>query len=371
MPRKPKRRKWGSIHTLSRGKHVLRWVENAPEGRKRRCFTFYGTEAEACLWLDRKHVEVSDKGDRPVPTIGRAYREWWRPALSRKLDSGKIKPRTFEAYQRAWKVHAERRWRDVPVTQVRPIDVQDWLLGMTEGDAKIAITVMKGIMDYPVKYGLVESNKFRMQYELPGKSRTRAKDVLTLPQAEETLRLLHDKPSEAPCIVACFGGARTAEALAARSDELETVEAHGVRMALVPIVRMVDGSGDGILEWTKTDESRRKAIVPEPCCDALMRAASGRSTPWLANRGDGLPPSTGTFWRTWRADAPGCVPFANLRPSWRTFAELVWKVPYDVLEILMGHKLKGVTGRHCMRPTEADLVNAFAEAYAAHSGKVR
>ena len=49
MPRKRKRRSWGSITTVTKTKHVIRWMENTPEGRKRRSRTFCGTYKEACL----------------------------------------------------------------------------------------------------------------------------------------------------------------------------------------------------------------------------------------------------------------------------------------------------------------------------------
>lgn len=49
MPRKARRRAWGSVTEAARGKkYVLRWVENTPQGRRRRSRTVYGTYREAC-----------------------------------------------------------------------------------------------------------------------------------------------------------------------------------------------------------------------------------------------------------------------------------------------------------------------------------
>lgn len=371
MSRKKRRSAWGSIAQVSRLKHVIRWVENTPEGRRRRCFTFYGTYAEAKLWLDRKHVECADRGDRPVPTVGKAYEMWWKPSIDRKLETKKLKPRTHRQYERVWEKWAKGRWYNVPVTEIKPDDVQEWLLTMPKGDALTVMVVMKGIMDFAVRYEVAPSNKFRIKYEMPNKTSERSKDVLCLVEAEKQLRGMRGKTLEAAFIVACFGGARPAEALAVRTDELRMVDSSGVRMALVPILRQANDRGDGILEWSKTNESRRFTIVPEPYCDRLIEIAGSCGTPWLTDRGDGRPINTGIMWHRWKAEAPGCVPFANLRPSWRTFAEIDWKIPYDILEIIMGHKLQGVTGRHYLRPSEDDIVRSFAEAYAAYLGKVR
>lgn len=59
----------------------------------------------------------------------------------------------------------------------------------------------------------------------------------------------------------------------------------------------------------------------------------------------------------------GGIPFANLRNSWRTFAQFEWGVGYDTLELLMGHKLPGVTGQHYLRPSTEQLAEDFAAAY--------
>ena len=58
MPRKKRRRAWGSIDPVKpNAKYVLRWMENTPEGRRRRCETFYGTYREADLRLAQIRVE--------------------------------------------------------------------------------------------------------------------------------------------------------------------------------------------------------------------------------------------------------------------------------------------------------------------------
>lgn len=361
MPRRKTRRSWGSIRSISRNKHVIRWVENTTQGRVRKCHTFEGSAAEASLWLERKHIECADKGDKPVPTIGDVCRMWWLPSLHRRLDEGKVKQRTVATYERAWKI-SEERWGRVPATSIHPKDVQDWILTLTEGDAKSVLKVLKAIQDYAVKYEICDSNKFRIKYELPPKSHTRDKGVLTLEQAEEFMATLRGNPVEGAYIVACFGGARTGEALAVRADEITYAEHEGVRMALVPIVRTVSEAPGEVENSTKTPSGMRTTIVPEPYCDRLLDIASRGG--WLCDRGDGMPMSKKQMQKMWRGELHGPVPFANLRPSWRTFAEMRWKIPFNTLEIIMGHKIEGITGQHYFRPSVDDIARSFAEAYA-------
>ena len=371
MPRKPKRRKWGSIRSVSRYKHILRWVENTPEGRVRRCHTFEGTEAEAQLWLDRKHVELADDGDKPVPTIGDAYEMWWRPNLERRLAAGKIKQRTFDMYARSWSRHAAARWNDVPATKVRPQDVQEWLLTLTQGEAKLCLVVLKGAMDMAVRFEAAESNKFDLPYDLPDKSRTRSKRVYSLDEAVSMMSTVRGTLVEAPYLLACFGSARTGESLGVRCSEIAEVEAFSISFAAVPVSRMMDAVGDAPVEHLKNRQSERTLLIPEPYGMRILELASSGGE-WLADRGDGLPMNRSALDSAWgRIAGADRIPFANLRASWRTFAQYEWGVDHDTLELLMGHALPGVSGRHYIRPGIDDLARSFAEAYGSFLGKVR
>ena len=63
----------------------------------------------------------------------------------------------------------------------------------------------------------------------------------------------------------------------------------------------------------------------------------------------------------WRSEVGGdAIPFANLRTSWRTFAKYDWGLDSETLEILMGHKLDGISGEHYIRPKVENLVKDVA-----------
>ncbi len=370
MPKKKRRRTWGSITTVTRGKHVLRWVENTPEGRKRRSLTFYGTYKEADAELARIRVKVGD--DAPVPTIGQAYEMWWKPDEERRLSEGLIAPGTARLRRIAWNGEVEKRWANVPVDSIRPIDVQTWLSSLNRGTAKAAISVLRGIVDFAVRYEVVESNKFRIPYDIPAKKiRTRDKTVYCLAEADDMFERLRGSRVEAPFILACFGSARTGESLCAKAAEVEIVESHGLKMALVPIDRTIGPKGSEPVGRLKNAQSHRTLAIPEPYGTRLAEIAAERieaGSEWLADRGDGLPFNTTAFRYAWISAAGDPIPFANLRNSWRTFAQAEWCVDYDVLEILMGHVLPGVTGRHYLRMSPMQLADHVAKAVAKYRG---
>ena len=374
MPRKKRRRAWGSIDVaIPNKKYVLRWMENTPQGRRRKCETFYGTYREADLRLAQIRIEHID--DKPVPTIGEAYKTWYLPELERRVSDGEASKNTLDQYTRIWKKVIEPRWACVPVDSTRALDIQEWLLTLTPGNANQAIRILRKIMDVCVRYELAESNKFREVFDMPKKMfRERSKDVYTLKEATEVLEALHGKTTEAAFIMACFGSCRTGESLGVKVTEIERRETSGLVFALAPIVRQMEKTGHLPADTLKTKSSKRTVIVPPPYSIRLLEIADGRraeGVEWLTHRGDGLPMTASQLRYNWNAENKKRIPFANCRNSWRTFAEFEWGVDAATLEILMGHKIPGVSGSHYLRPTVDQLYETFSSQYAEYFSGLR
>lgn len=365
MPRKKQRRAWGSITSVSKDKQIIRWVENTPEGRQRRSRTLRCTRKEADLELARLRVLHAE--DMPVPTIGEAYAMWHKPWLDRRVADGKTKERTRDIYERCWRLHVEPRWGRTPLDSVKPMQVQEWLMALSKSNAKVATVILAKIGDFAVEYEVAKVNKFRLRYEMPvaagpGKRR----DTYSLAEADELFLALRDSPVEVPYILACFGSARTGEALGSKPGEVELHEAYGMKLAVVPIARRMDETGDLPLPDgdLKTSASFRVAVIPEPYGTRLYEIAQRRiadGVEWMADRGDGLPLNKSALSYLWKSEVGSdAVPFANLRTSWRTFAKYDWGLDSETLEILMGHKIDGVSGEHCIRPKIENLVKDVA-----------
>lgn len=367
MPRRQRRRAWGSVTEISRGrKYVIRWVENTPAGRKRKSKTVYGTYREACMELDRLHVEKA--ADRPEPTFGEICEMWYIPWLEGRVRDGKTKHGTLEQYMRILEKTVLPTWGKCPVGSIRPIDIQAWLSGMHKTEASLSIVVARAAMDFPVKYELVESNKFRQRFEMPSKDAfTKRTDTYSLEKADEVFHALHGSMCEPSFILACFGSARIGESLGVLRSEVRHMRCMGIDFAVVPIKRRVPRKGsdvgpDGDL---KTPSSVRTLVIPEPYGTRLLEISERGivdGSPWLSPQHNGATMSCGMLGWYWRkASGSDHIPFKNLRTSWRTFAQFEWGVDYDTCEVLMGHKLPGVTGSHYLRPTDEQLVKKVAE----------
>lgn len=379
MPRKKQRRSWGSVTEVKRGKkYVLRWLETTPEGRKRKTETVYGTYREACNRLDAIHADVmTRKDDRRVMTIGEVAEKWWLPEIEDRLASGSLKPATARSYTLSWSAHVKERWGNVPCDKVRQGDVQDWLDTLTKATAKISIVVAQRIMDIAVMREESNANKFRAKYRIPTAGATRTKDVLTQDEAEAVLARLRGSTLEAPFIMQCFGGCRVAESLAVAVDDISFETKKGELFAVAAIHRQASVKNGPPREIgdMKNEQSNRVTVIPPPYSVRLMEIHAARiaeGSRWVADKGDGETWSTQSASWSWKnrwaklGATEKNVTMQNLRPSWRTMAEMSWKVNDRLLELMMGHKLPGVTGRHYMRQDDKSLVDAFADEYLAN-----
>lgn len=369
MPRKPRRRSWGSITEVSRGKrYVVRWTENTENGRKRMSKTLECTYAEAAFWLDRKHVEVGTTGK--VPTIRQCYELWYLPWLERQVEEGALRQKTADSKIRKWETVIDPFLGSSCIDSVDVVRTQRWLLDMPRGGAETVLTILRKIDALAFKYISHTRRPLGpdIEYEIRRKRPARKSDAtLSLSAAADFAQALRGNDMlEAPFIFAAFGGARVTEAAAIKPEEIERMESHGVSAAVFPIKRHTLSTGSGTTDdgELKNEQSVRVGIVPEPFCWPLFEIAARREADgiaWMCDRGDGMPlngPMLKYYWnRVIEENGLESVPFSNLRRSWRTYMDTDFHIPWNVLEVLMGHKIKGVTGSHYYKPTQEQLLS--------------
>lgn len=366
-----RRRSWGSIKTVSRDKHIIRWTQNTPDGRKRCTKTVHGTYREACLELDRLHVELAE--DKPVPTVSKAWTMWAEPYLERSVDSGRLKEVTAGSYERSWRLHIEPRWGRVPVDSVKPCEVQEWLLGLSPATADACLKTLRLIFRYASQWCEVADPVNGRQYEMPAGGNKRDAAIYTGDEMRLVAEHLRGTSIEAPYLLAAYGGCRSGESLGVKACEVGRVESGGHVYAAMEIVRqMPDANGEPMPEGRlKNESSRRVIVLPPPASERLLELAD-ESWMWLADQGDGLPMGRSALTHRWHKFMEGApverIPFSNLRNSWRTMMLEELHMPWEVAEQLMGHRLPGVSGQHYIRPTKEQQVRAAVDAFDAHLG---
>ncbi len=371
MPRRM-RSSFGCVQRVDRDRYRLRWWELVGGEYKRRSETVRGTRREA----ERRMAEIRAGLDetacgprRSAPTVGECWERWARPAMLRQVEEGRVAASTQRMRESSWRVAVGPRWAGVKVTDVRALDVQRWLDGMTEKPAVRALALLRAVLDQAVLYEAVGDNVARRAYSMPRAHADATDGAYTLAELDRVARAAEGMPCEAAMLLMMFGSARAGEALGVRAGEVREMESRGVRMAAAPVSRQMGNDGR-VTGKLKTPQSARPLIVPEPWGLRLLELAEGalsRGEEWLCDTGEGLPMKQAAMRREWaRAVAAAGVepkqPRAARR-SWETYMRWEMGVSPDRVEAMMGHALPGVTGAHYDKPTASVFADTVGAAF--------
>lgn len=370
MPRK-QRSTWGSITRLGKDRYRLRWWEERDDGYARRSEVVRGTRRAA----ERRLAEIRSSLDETAPhrmarhklTVGEAFEMWWLPDAKDRLSVGEMAKSTFDNYVSRWRCHVRPVWGDVALTDVRPIDVQEWLLGLTKDMASMSLMLMRQVFEMCVRYEATDRNPVAGRFRMPKRAdRRHSKDVYTLDEMTTALDAVKGTGAYVPAVLCGIGSCRVGESLGARIDlgEVRKITACGMTIAVVDVVRNVDRNGHvGPDHALKTPQSERPVVIPEPWSIDVLSVGGT----WLCDRGTGSPLSQSSVNHIWlrSLESSGIkpIPFRNLRNSWRTFMRWELGIQEDLLEAMMGHAGKNVGEVHYDRPREEVFAQTVADAW--------
>lgn len=347
------RSSWGCVQRLASGRYRLRWVE----GGKRRTEIVWGTRREADDRLAAIRVEVGSERTRRV-TMRQAHDAWYLPTLE------DLAPATVKRRECVWRAHVEPMWGGRDLASIQPLEIQEWLMTMTEAIARNSLTVCRDCAGAATVYGGLRSNPFAADYRMPRSSRRVDGATWTLDGLREVWRCVAGTPVEAAVLLMAFGSARVGESLGARCAEVYTRESHGVTLAMVPIERQVMNDG-GMSESLKNRWSRRTLAVPGRMGERLLAIAAAGGEWMSESLGSWL--SQKQLRTAWAELVPPGLrhPMKNLRASWQTYMRWELKVSPEHIEKMMGHVGAGVTGRHYDKPDAEVFAEVVGAAYAA------
>ncbi len=357
----------------------IRYQADTGDGRgyTRHSETLHGTRREAYARLAelRAKYEVPPGEPKARPskaTVGKAWDTWFVPDCEARLADGSLAPSTWRSWRSHWRSHVAPRWADVRCSDVRPLDVQEWLLSMTKSTATTARTVLRLVMAKAAMFGACQSSPMTLPYRMPTAGSEHSKGIYDLGMMREVARAAFGSLIEPAVLLMGLGSCRVGESLGVMCPEVSLETWHGVPVAIVPICRQMAQRPNAIRKL-KNPQSERIVAVPGPpgvriAWLAEERGAAGDT--YLVDNGFGTPISQGVLVRQWDAilEEAGIerYPIRNLRNSWET--NMHWEVGMQptFIEPLMGHKGSSVTARHYDRPDSSMLAQAAAKAYAEH-----
>lgn len=361
MPRKNARRRvWGSITEVVRGKkYILRWVQNTPEGRKRKTETFYGTYSQADKHLNE--IRLGSQNSR-VPTVGELWEAYEHPGLLEGVERGCYSLRTLKNYESKWKAHVAPRWASCPCTEVRVADVQEWLLTKSKSCGKIARAVLKITLDHAVMLEYIQSNPAAKDFRY-GEDTAKQRAIYTPEQLQQTWEAVRGTVAEVPFMLSAFAGLRVGEACGVALDCVEYREGH----AAITVVSQATEQGEDAAPL-KTQGSVRRVPLLDPYATRL-RELTEALPEWAAytnDDGTGRPVRRWAVSDAWEqaikaSDLP-YLPMQTLRPAYET--HLHWQRGLEIEKVsrIMGHARPFTTLQHYDRPTGDDLINAVLNA---------
>lgn len=372
MPRRKMRRPWGCIVESRRGKkYVLRWMD----GGRRRCETFYGSYRAADERLAEIRAEIRARGDQgaSAPTLAEAWERWYLPSAKRRIESGKLKPSSLDQYERMWRYFIADRWGGCRVTDIKPIDVEDWMHTLTRSNGKLCRAIMSNVMNECLKREVIASNPMRVKMVESPLGTEMDRGIWTLEELDEMAWRSRGSLHFYSVILMAFGSCRPGESLGPKLSEVKPRECRDMRFAEVRIERQMRRSGRmSEADDLKNKWSTRTVFVPEPWClpllDRVARAGAGEV--FVTETSPGVGASQQDVVKSWnRAFSTGAMgslerhPWKNLRPAWETWMNWRNHVDSAKIEKLMGHKAKGVTGIYYDRPLDMQLMEEIARGF--------
>lgn len=365
MPRRKKRSAWASIAQVDARTWRIRFWAEGPDGYRRRSKTVRGTRKDA--ETARAQLMLEHGEDAPCPTVGEAWERWALPTFQQRREDDTLAASTVAQYMSTWSHDVQPTWGDVPLDHVRPLGIQQWISGLKLSTARTALVVLSAVMDYAVRYELIEHNPTKEKYLMPSPATTtrQTTEIWTLDELRDVWRGVRGEWYEPAFLLAAFGGCRVGESMGALASDVELRDVEGVPIALVRIERQVTQRG-GVSGRLKNPQSRRTVAVAGRAALRLheLAQACGEPSWFLTHDGVGGHSRQDVLNRSWKALGDG-RPFRNLRNSWQTWMRWTAKVPPHYIEPMMGHVLPGVTGAHYDRPTSDMFAEVMSTAYLA------
>lgn len=379
MPRRKQRSHWGSVIEIVPGKkYGIRWTEDTPKGRKKRYETFYGTRKQAHDRKDELHQLVRERGaDKASITLGRAWKEWYLPAAEKQIAAGKLKGRTLGQYEYTYSKYIDERWGKVPVSEVAPIQIEEWLHTLTKSVGQRAKGVMSNILKECVKRQVIQANPAQVDMVESSLGRKYDKGIWTLEELDELAWRFRDEVTFYSLLLMAFGSCRPGESLGPKLSEVGRCEVDGMVFASVEVMRQVIPTTG---EMTSDDDvknqfSIRTAYVPEPWCWPLFRRVKTANPhdEYITDHGYGMHFTQEQTTHAWNAAFKKGVsggiprhPWKNVRPAWETWMNWRNHVPREKIEKIMGHKGQGITAVYYDRPLGVQLMEEIAGSFKRH-----
>jgi integrase len=265
-----------------RGPDVWVWERNAtaPDGRRKRKTVIVGsieqypTESMAWRGVESFRLAVSPQREDRSVLFGALIDRYLREKLPKRHS-------TASKY-RSWLInHVKPRWEDVPITNVKPLLVEEWLesLDLAPKSKGHLRSIMHILFDWAMKWELIELDRMNpiSLVRVKGSSKRLRQPKILAP--DEFRLLLHhlEEPIRTMCIIAACLGLRASELVGLQWGDFDWRDNQ---------VHIQRGFVIGHVDDVKTESSNRSLPVHPELGRLLLdykeqTAPQSRDTDWL------------------------------------------------------------------------------------------
>ena len=358
---------------MDKDRYRIRYWADLGDGYSRHTLTVHGTRREAEARLAELRTEHEREPGEPVRRASKRTVEWYFHAIWEPAAPKRYRRRTIDKKMSAWRRYVQPRWGCELVGDIRPGDIQAWLVdpssGLTMDTAKTSVALLREILDLAIELYDIDRNPVDGRKRMPSPGEQMDKTVLRGDdEFADYAKAVRGTVAEAPFLLMSMGGCRVGESLSPLASGVSALDVDGMLLAAVRIDREVDERSD--FEPLKNSHSVRTVAVAGDYGLRLLEIADEcRAHGWtyLADDGTGTPVSTRTLRDVWyKAIAAAGLPkrlMRNLRPSFATSMHWDGDVSLDKLQAMMGHKPGSkITLAHYDRPGDMDVLKVRVSA---------
>lgn len=243
-----------------------------------------------------------------------------------------LAPSTLAGYRSDWENHVLPRWGAVELCDIKAVDIEVWLSGMTHGQASNALGCLRRMMRKAEAWDMVVVDPTRKSIELPRRRDPYVPPVLEPGDVPVLLRGFWGHELEAYVTISVLCGLRRCEAAALYWSDVN------LRDGSVRIDKGLQCVGGELVEWyTKTSHSVRTVYLP-PEAVRRLREVKGKG-PLVPDESGGRmnPDRIARMYRSHcKHEGLPYVPLTNLR---HTYARMALEAGIQEAEVrsAMGH----------------------------------
>lgn len=159
----------------------------------------------------QRRIEHSQ--DKPVPTLQHAYETWLIPEMEDKLKRDELRVSSYNMYSRLWNCHVKPVFDNVPVSAIKPVDIQEWLLGLKKSSAHKVLMLLKQVLDKCVMFEIIRANPAVVSFRMPKTVTERNKEVFALRDLLKAIEAAKGTPAYYIAVLCGIGSRRVGEAM--------------------------------------------------------------------------------------------------------------------------------------------------------------